>query len=703
MVRRFADADIVGQRRLSVEIRLGLYEQPVAPEILDPLLAAWRAQRAGSGAPSAVRSSALIEDRKGANFAGQFESFLGIDDEAAFLTAVRACWAALWTTNARRYMDNHGLSPADTAMAVLIQPLVDARAAGGGLSETAEGQMLISATWGLGSAIAQGEVVPDRILLNRQGFLRKIEAGRKDHRETCGHGAGAMPQAVPSELVGEPCLDAGQAVTLGRLMRKAEAVMGGPVEIEWALDDAGFKLLAGAAARGRADPRAGRDLAQASRPQRPSRRHRLGRRPRRGGELRMRAGAGGAGRRAGDAGRGSGAEPGAAACRRRGRRAWRLDLASRLAGARARHPDGAGRARRHQPHPGRLAGRGRRGRRRRAVALLMRANPARPRIFVTQPVAKSALDRLREVATVKVNPDASRILAKTALIAAVKKCDILFCLLHDRIDRDVIAANPKLRLVAAQSISPSNIDVAAATAQRLPVTVVPPVTTEATADLTFGLMLAVARRMMEGDRLVRAGKFPGGQSSYLLGSFVWGKTIGLIGGGGLIGRAVARRANGFSMRVLYWTPRRKPESLEREAGLTFVPLDQLLAESDFVSLHSPLKPETRHQIGARELKLMKKTAFLINTARGPIIDEAALVRALRARRIAGAGLDVFEHEPKVDAALRKLPNVVLVPHLGSATVEVRDEMANIVVDNILALLDGKTPPNCVNPEVLRGS
>ncbi|MET0923879.1 MAG: PEP/pyruvate-binding domain-containing protein, partial [Xanthobacteraceae bacterium] len=243
MVRRFADADIVGQRRLSVEIRLGLFEQPVAPEILDPLLAAWRAQRAGSGAPSAVRSSALIEDRKGANFAGQFESFLGIDDEAAFLTAVRACWAALWTTNARRYMDNHGLSPAGTAMAVLIQPLVDARAAGGGLSETAEGQMLISATWGLGSAIAQGEVVPDRILLNRQGFLRKIEAGRKDHRETCGHGAGAMPQAVPSELVGEPCLDAGQAVTLSRLMRKAEAVMGGPVEIEWALDDAGFKLL----------------------------------------------------------------------------------------------------------------------------------------------------------------------------------------------------------------------------------------------------------------------------------------------------------------------------------------------------------------------------------------------------------------------------------------------------------------------------
>jgi pyruvate,water dikinase len=193
--------------------------------------------------PSAVRSSALIEDVKGSNFAGQFESFLGIDDEAAFLTAVRACWAALWTTNARRYMDNHGLSPADTAMAVLVQPLVQARASGGGLSETAEGQMLISATWGLGSAIAQGEVVPDRIVLSRQGFLRKIDAGRKDHRETCGHGAGAMPEAVPTDLVAAPCLDAAEAVTLGRMMRKAETVVGGPVEIEWALDDAGFKLL----------------------------------------------------------------------------------------------------------------------------------------------------------------------------------------------------------------------------------------------------------------------------------------------------------------------------------------------------------------------------------------------------------------------------------------------------------------------------
>jgi pyruvate,water dikinase len=243
IIRRFAAADGIEQRRLSVDIRLGLYERPIAPPVLVPLLAAWQAQRAASAGPSAVRSSSLIEDRKGSNFAGQFESFLGIDDEAALVTAVRACWAALWTTNARRSMDTHGLSPAETAMAVLIQPLVDARASGGGLSETAAGGMLISATWGLGSTIAQGEVVPDRIVLSRQGFVRKVDVGRKDHRESCRHGAAAMPQAVPSDLISTPCLDAGQAVTLGRMMRKAEAVIGGPVEIEWALDDVGFKLL----------------------------------------------------------------------------------------------------------------------------------------------------------------------------------------------------------------------------------------------------------------------------------------------------------------------------------------------------------------------------------------------------------------------------------------------------------------------------
>jgi glyoxylate reductase len=331
----------------------------------------------------------------------------------------------------------------------------------------------------------------------------------------------------------------------------------------------------------------------------------------------------------------------------------------------------------------------------------MPAIRSRPRIFVTQPVAKSALDRLRKVAMVKINPDSSRIIPKKALVAAVRNSDILFSLLHDRIDRDVIAANPQLRAITSQSITPDNIDVAEATRRKIPVTVVPPIVAEATADINFGLMLMVARRMVEGDRLVHKGRFPGSQSNHLVGAAVFGKTIGLVGGGGRIGTAVARRARGFGMRVLYWTPRRKAESLEREVAMTYVPLDQLLKEADFVSLHSPLRPETRHQIGARELALMKPTAFLINTARGAIVDEAARARALTKRQIAGAGLDVFEHEPKVTPGLLALPNVVTTPHLGSAVLEVREQMANIVVDNILALLEGRTPPNCVNPEVLR--
>ena len=323
----------------------------------------------------------------------------------------------------------------------------------------------------------------------------------------------------------------------------------------------------------------------------------------------------------------------------------------------------------------------------------------RPRVFVTQPIAASALKRLRAIARVTMNPDDTRVLAKPALRAAVARHDILFSLLHDRIDRTVLAANPKLRAVTSMAITPDGIDVAEATARGIPVTVIPPIVGEATADLNFGLMIAVARRMFEGDRLLRKGGFPGSQSNRLAGASVSGKVLGLIGGGGRLGRAVAQRAHGFSMRVLYWAPRRKPERDEQDFGLTYVPFEALLAEADFVSLHPPLKPETRHMIGDREFRLMKPTAFLINTARGPIVDEAALVRALQKKRIAGAGLDVFEHEPRVAAALRRMPNVVLTPHMGSAVASLREVMANIVVDNIAAILDGKPPPNCVNPQV----
>lgn len=242
LLRVYNEAGLAASRKLSVRIRLALYQEPIALEILEPLLDAWRAQRAEAPL-GVVRSSALVEDRRGANFAGQFESFLGLTDETEFLTAVRACWAALWTSHARRYMDNHGLSPADTAMGVLIQPLISANASGGGLSETAGGRMLISATWGLGSAIAQGEVVPDRIALDRRGRVLEMEAGRKQHLDRCVHGLGARSQAVPANLMCQASLSTDEAEALGAMLLTAEKLCGGPVEIEWALDDDGLKLL----------------------------------------------------------------------------------------------------------------------------------------------------------------------------------------------------------------------------------------------------------------------------------------------------------------------------------------------------------------------------------------------------------------------------------------------------------------------------
>jgi glyoxylate reductase len=323
----------------------------------------------------------------------------------------------------------------------------------------------------------------------------------------------------------------------------------------------------------------------------------------------------------------------------------------------------------------------------------------RPRIFVTQPIPKSALERLKTFGEVEWNRDAVHLMTESELAIALRGHDILFCLLPDRLGAELIAASPALRMIATMKITPSDIDVAAATARRIPVTVIPPVVTEATADLHFALLLAVARRVVEGDRLVRAGIFPGAQSMRLMGAGVWEKTIGLVGGGGRIGRAVARRAHGFSMRTLYWGPRRIPETVERELGLDYVPLDRLLADSDFVSVHAPLKPETIHLIGARELGLMKPSAFLVNSSRGPIVDERALVEALREKRIAGAALDVFEREPLVEQALLEMPNVLLTPHLGSAVAELRESMAHVVVDNIAAVVEGRRPPNCWNPEV----
>jgi pyruvate,water dikinase len=239
----FAAQDRPQARRHALAMKLGLLDQPITPEILEPLLAARRALVEKTGALVAVRSSALVEDRFGSSFAGQFESFIGIETEEDFITAVRSCWGALWATRALRYMATHEIDPADTAMAVLVQPLVSARASGGGLSKTADGGMLLSATWGLGSAIAQGEVTPDRYELSHEAELLNVTAGVKDHSVGCIHRAEPTTQLVPKALIAEPCLSKSQAVELGQLLRKAETLMGMPVEIEWAMDDAGFKLL----------------------------------------------------------------------------------------------------------------------------------------------------------------------------------------------------------------------------------------------------------------------------------------------------------------------------------------------------------------------------------------------------------------------------------------------------------------------------
>jgi glyoxylate reductase len=323
----------------------------------------------------------------------------------------------------------------------------------------------------------------------------------------------------------------------------------------------------------------------------------------------------------------------------------------------------------------------------------------RPRVFVTQPISAGALARLEDVADVALNPDPLRILSKGELVHAVRGCDILYCLLHDRVDADVIGANAHLRAIVSTTITPADIDVAAATARGIPVTVIPALLlNDATADLTWALLLGVARRVPEGDRLMRGGTFPGSQSAYMEGAGVSGKTLGLIGMGG-VGRATARRALGFSMRTLYLDPKRLEPAEEAALGVSWISLDELLAESDFVSLHARLTESTRHMIGRGEFARMKRTSYFINTARGPLVDEAALVEALRSGRIAGAGLDVFEHEPQPHPDLLKMPNVVATPHVGSAVKELRAAMANVAVDNIIALIEGRRPPNCWNPEI----
>jgi glyoxylate reductase len=325
---------------------------------------------------------------------------------------------------------------------------------------------------------------------------------------------------------------------------------------------------------------------------------------------------------------------------------------------------------------------------------------SRPKVFVTQPIAESALARLRAVADVEVNLDSSQVLPKDRLIAGVKRADILLSLLHDRVDRDVLTANPKLKAVSAMNITQDLIDLQAATELGIPVTNITAMVTDATADIAFGLLLSVARNIVLGDKLFRQGVYPGSQSNHLAGYAVSGKTLGLVGFG-RIGQAVARRGRGFGMKIIYSDPRRLPEAEEAKFEATHLSLEDVLRQADFVSMHPQLTPETRHLMSDNQFALMKPTAFIVNTSRGPVIDEAALVRALKAKKIAGAGLDVYENEPKVSPELVAMNNVVLTPHLGSGVLELREGMAHVVVDNIIALIENRPPVSCLNPQVLK--
>ncbi|MGH7321569.1 MAG: 2-hydroxyacid dehydrogenase [Candidatus Rokuibacteriota bacterium] len=318
-------------------------------------------------------------------------------------------------------------------------------------------------------------------------------------------------------------------------------------------------------------------------------------------------------------------------------------------------------------------------------------------LFISRHLPAEALALARARASVRLHPEDRR-LGVGELAEYLAGAEGLVCLLTDTIDDALLAQAPRLRIVANVAVGYNNIDVAAATRRRIVVTNTPGVLTETTADFTWALLLATARRVVEGDAYTRAGRFTEWGLMLLLGGDVFGKTLGILGLG-RIGRAVARRAQGFSMRILYHDAVRDAAA-ERELGVTYEDKDTILREADFVTLHVPLLPDTRHYIGEPELRRMKPTAYLINAARGPVLHEAALARALREGWIAGAGLDVYEDEPTVHPELFGCPNVVLAPHIASASHETRLKMATMAVENCLAVLEGRRPPNPVNPEVL---
>jgi glyoxylate reductase len=328
----------------------------------------------------------------------------------------------------------------------------------------------------------------------------------------------------------------------------------------------------------------------------------------------------------------------------------------------------------------------------------MTPQPGKPAVLISRLLPEAAVALARSRAVVDAY-DVDAAMPRGELLKRAADKQGLICVISEAVDQELLDACPGLRVVSNVAVGYNNVNVAACTRRGIVVTNTPDVLTDTTADFAWTLLMATARRLVEADRYVREGRFKQWEYMLLLGGDIHGKTLGVVGFG-RIGRAMARRALGFGMRVLYQDAVAADAATERELNATRVDLGTLLRESDFVTLHTPLIPETRHLINAESLRTMKKTAYLINAARGPVVDEAALVEAIREQRIAGAGLDVFEEEPTVHPGLIGLPNVVLAPHIASASQETRLKMATLAVENCLAVLEGKTPPTPVNPEVL---
>jgi glyoxylate reductase len=323
---------------------------------------------------------------------------------------------------------------------------------------------------------------------------------------------------------------------------------------------------------------------------------------------------------------------------------------------------------------------------------------SKPAILSTRPLFPAARTILDQHFDVDYWKPSERI-PREDLLKRVADKEGLVCLLTEKVDDELLTGAPKLRIASTVSVGYDNIDVAACTKHKVVATNTPGVLDDTTADFAWTLLMAIARRLLEGDAWMRSGTWPGWDLDQLVGGDVWGKTLGVLGFG-RIGRGVARRAQGFEMRVLYSDAVRASAEVEKELNAEFVDRDRLFRESDFISVHVPLLPDTRHLISKDNLEKMKRTAFLVNTSRGPVVDEAALAEALETKKIAGAALDVFEHEPKVHPALLMRKDVILTPHIASASVETRTKMAVMAANNVVALFEGRRPPNALNADAL---